>query len=58
VVNYGIYNKLSIFVVISIWTMFTILAFTTPKGKLIVPIENNLGALANIMFSSSYVIPF
>jgi hypothetical protein len=41
----------------TIWTMFTTIAFTTSKGKLIVPIENNSGALANIRFASSYVIP-
>jgi len=50
-------TKLAIFVIISIWTMFTITAFTTSKGKLIVPIENNSSAFVNIMFFPSYMIP-
>jgi hypothetical protein len=34
-----------------------IIAFPTSKGKLIVPIESNLGSLTNIK-SSSLFVPF
>jgi hypothetical protein len=44
-------------IVLIVCIVLNIIIFRIFNGKLIVPIENNLGSLAKIKFSSSFVMP-
>jgi hypothetical protein len=47
-----------VFIVFLIWIVLIISELPSSKGKLIVPIENKSGSLANVESSSSLMMPF
>jgi hypothetical protein len=50
--------KSMVFIVFLIWIVLIISELPSSKGKLIVPIENKSGSLANVESSSSLMMPF
>ncbi len=54
----GFIAKFNIFVLLSIWIMFTTTTLTTSKGKLIVSLENNSSSFTNNNSSSLSMMTF